>query len=322
MDTEWEQIVRDLRRRALPGDPANRAATWIEQNAAVLNAGHYGAPALPGEELGTGLRDINASADRAQAWALRRQPPLPADHDVRNMMTKETLGILRQDRDHELASEENRNDYEYIEYIRLIYGGTYAHVGKMIALTARHAGELPHDLIHPTVRTRIENRLHAEGHADPISRLRDVQTELGRIGNITWETFVDPGLACNARIACNDIANLLPRLWGMNMSHVVAYSTRMGTSEHADMFTDFFCSVVACTWRFNSVMAAQPYKTKNEHAAVQLALKVASQRLRDFALVGGSITHDPRRPPGSLAEARDRDHAVFRRDDCRCAERI
>ena len=310
MDTEWQQIVRDLRRRADPGDPASRAAAWIEANAENMDAGAEVLPAP--DQLGTGLRDISGSADRAQRYIGRAQPPLPDDHDVRNMMTKETLGLLRQERDHELASEENTNDHEYIEHIRQISGGAWAHVAKMIALTASHAGELPHNLIHPTLRTRIETRLSNEGHADPASRLRDVESEIQRMGPVTWETFVDPGLACNARIACSDIANLLPRLWGMQVTHVMNYA---GQTEHAAMLTDFFCAVVACTWRFNSVMAAQPYKTKNEHAAVQLALKVASQRLRDFALVNGSIRHAPRpRPPSSLAEARDRQFAVFGRD--------
>jgi len=219
------------------------------------------------------------------------------------MMTKETLGLLRQEHDHELASAETKSDNEYIDNIGRISGGAWRHIAKMIALTARYAGELPHDLIHPATRASIDARLRRGQYAGRPERDREIEEAIRDIpGSTTWETFVDPGLAGNARIACHDIANQLPRLYGMNVDHALSYIG--GGAPRANTFADFFCAVVACTWRFNSVMAAQPYKTKYEHAAVQQALRIATLRLTDFALEEDQIMYSPRNPPRSLAELR------------------
>jgi len=312
-DTEWQEVVRDLRRRSTPGDAAYRAARWIEENHAALDAGGAGA-ALPLPLPGTGFHRIDQAAAHAEQYLNRREPPLAPDHAVRDIMTKETLSLLRQERDHELASEETKNDYEYIEYFRRVFGGTYKHVAKMIALTARFAGELPHDLINPTIRTRIEERLSAGQYADRAQREREVETAITNTvqGAIDWKTFADPGLVANADIACVDTAHMLPRLQGLTMEHVNAYVR--SSDVRPSMFMNFFCDVMACTWRFNSVMAAQPYKTKYEHGAVILALKAASQRFRDYELVHDRIKYSPRTPPQTLGELIDRDYKVFQRD--------
>ena len=314
-DTEWQEVVRDLRRRSTAGDAAQRAATWIETNWATLDAGGA-TDALPMPDPGTGFHRIDQAAAHAEQYLSRREPPLPADHGVRDMMTKETLSLLRQERDHELASEETKNDYEYIEYFRTIFGGAYSHVAQMIALTARFAGELPHDLIHPTVRARIEERLSTGQYAARAQRLAEVEQAIRSMaqGAIDWTTFADPGLVANADIACVDTAHMLPRLHGMTMEHVNAFAQSQTSDVRASMFMNFFCDVIATTWRFNSVMAAQPYKTKNEHAAVILAQKAASQRFRDYALENEHIKYSPRIPPKTLGELLDRDDKVFKRD--------
>lgn len=297
-DTEAEQIVRDLRRRSVPGDPANRAAEFIERTEKTLNDG-------ANDRIGYDVMGLNLDGRRAQEYVARdTRHRLPDDHAVRDMMTKETLDIIRQERNHELASFETKSDYEYIDLIGRINQGQYKHIAKMIALTARYAGELPHDLIHPTTRRRIEDRLRRGQYANAVDRSREVEAAITEMGGTTWETFVDPGLACNARIACSDIANRLPRLHGINVTHALNYMS--GNAAHADMFTDFFCAVIACTWRFNSVMSAQPYKTKYEHASVQQALRIASLRLADFLLDRDEITHCARKPPRNVSELRGR----------------
>tara|TARA_Y100000310_G_scaffold154911_1_gene154418 strand:- start:28 stop:399 length:372 start_codon:yes stop_codon:yes gene_type:complete len=82
------------------------------------------------------------------------------------------------------------------------------------------------------------------------------------------------------------------------MEHVNRYaSASSDPEERTSMFLNFFCCIVASIWRFNSVMAAQPYKTKNEHAAVLLALKTASHRLNDYAITADEIRYEPMPTP-------------------------
>jgi hypothetical protein len=261
---------------------------------------------LSGPHIGVDVNGLASDGYTAQQYVARdRRERRPDDHAVRDMMTKETLGLLRQERDHELASAETKSDYEYIDHIGRIYRGQYKHIAKMIALTARYAGELPHDLIHPTTRQCIDTKLNQGQYSAPADRDREVEAAINALpGTTTWETFVDPGLACNARIACSDISSRLPRLYGMGVTHAMNYM-RTNTPDAAT-FTDFYCAVIACTWRFNSVMSAQPYKTKYEHASVQQALRIASLRLTDFAMDGDQIMYRARKPPTSLAELRGR----------------
>lgn len=301
MDTEREQILGDLRRRSTPGDAASRAAAYIQRHRLIM------APdALSGHHIGPAVSALDQAGLAAQRYVERNsRPRLPDDHAVRDMLTKETLGLLRQERDHELASAETKSDYEYIDHIGRIYNSKFKNIAKMIALTARYAGELPHDLIHPTTRLCIDSKLSRGQYAAQADRDREVEAAINAITDAPdWETFVDPGLACNARIACSDIASRLPRLHGMKVKHALEYMDE--AAPDAATFTDFFCAVIACTWRFNSVMSAQPYKTKYEHASVQQALRIASLRLTDFAMDGDQIRYRARKAPTSLAELRGR----------------
>ena len=225
--------------------------------------------------------------------------PAAQPSSVQDLLTRETLHVLRSEREHNLASEETKNDYAYIDIIGRIPG--FKHVARMIALVARYAGELPHDLINPTMRSTFANHIDMN---DSIEEQRAAFARLGKpLAEYTWEDFVDPGLAGNARIACYDIGQALPRLNGMDIEHVFQMVRDPG-SKHAKVFMDYFCAVVAARWRANSVLAAQPYKTKNEQEAVMLALRESSRRLNDFALHNDCIKYDQRRPPTTLSELR------------------
>ena len=229
---------------------------------------------------------------------MNRQVQPDRDTATRDMLTRETLSVLREEREHDLSTAESADDYEYIELIGEIFNRKYEHIGRLIALTARYAGELPHDLIHPSTRRRIRQRLEQGEYASTDIRIHEVEQEIGT--NHSWETFVDPGLAGNARIACTEVSNVLPRLAGMDMNHVNRYASNVAGDERQAAFIDFFCAVVACTWRFNSVMAAQPYKTKYEHEAVVKALRIATNRLREYSLHNDQIQYTPRQPPRTL----------------------
>lgn len=225
--------------------------------------------------------------------------PVASQSSMQDLLTKETLHVLRSEREQNLASEETKNDYAYIEVIGSIPG--FTDVARMIALVARYAGELPHELISPTMRSTFDN------HIDIHDTIQEQKAALKRVGKpfaeYTWEDFVDPGLAGNARIACYDVGQALPRLNGMDIEHVFDMVKDRG-STHAKVFMDYFCAVVAARWRANSVLAAQPYKTKNEQEAVMLALRESSRRLNDFAFDGKSIRYSRRCPPTTLSELR------------------
>lgn len=218
---------------------------------------------------------------------------------VQDLLTKETLHVLRGEREHNLASEETKNDNAYIDIISHI--PSFEHVARMIALVARYAGELPHDLISPTMRNTFKN------HIDMHASIEEQTMELARLGKPldkhTWEDFVDPGLAGNARIACHDIGQALPRLTGVDIEHVF-FLVQDNTAPYAKVFMDYFCAVVAARWRANSVLAAQPYKTKNEQEAVILALRESSRRLNSFSFNGTKIEYSRRYPPTTLSELR------------------
>ena len=221
---------------------------------------------------------------------------------VSELLTKQTLHVLQEEREHELATDETQSDHEYIEYIRLIQGGRYKHIARMIALVARYAGEVPHELIHPTTRQIIRDGVDTSDSRQ--ARLSKVEDLCARY-QWTWEDFVDPGLAGNARIACYDIGQQLPRLRAITLYHVMNTMKAPANSESEHMFTDYYCAVVAARWRANSVLAAQPYKTKNEQAAVVVALHESSRRLCDYALQGQQVVYSPRYHPRTLAELRD-----------------
>lgn len=295
-DADRDRIVRELYRMSRPGDPAERAATWIKETYRHI-AGFRAAPPRPTldvAEAATQYIQDKETTTRA-LHALERQPPQPApDHAVRDMLAKETINLVRQEREHGMATQGMKDDYEYIEYFRNITGLMW--VADMIAMTARLAGELPHDLLHPSATSRIKQRLEEGQYASRTIRQKEVVKALeGMSNSITWTTLVDPGLVAIADMACHDAAKLMPRLRGLCMKHVTAYAEKQG--KHTREFMSYFCGVLASTWRFNSVMAAQPYKTKNEHAAVLLALHNANSRLTDYCISDDALMYEQRDPP-------------------------
>ena len=306
MDVETEQIVRDLRRRAVPGDPSYRAAQYIESAyqdyQSRLAAGSL--QSVAGGDISNGLNSILRSTEAAQHHVMRQQVP-EQDTTTRDMLTKETLALLRQEREHDLGNAEEKSDYEYIELMGIIFGGRFQYISRLLALTARYAGELPHDLIHPFTRQKIQTRLKQTEYATLTERVNEVQDVL--TNTCIWQDLVDPGLAGNVRIACDHVSRLLPRLHGLNLNHVFAYVDNVTNDEDRQRFLDFFCAVTAFVWRNNSVMAAQPYKTKYEHEAVQKGLYDASMRLKDYCLSGNVIYYRPRQPPRSMQELHSRE---------------
>ena len=115
---------------------------------------------------------------------------------------------------------------------------------------------------------RIELR---ESIMDMLAAHFDTFKSFQRRTKDAWTVLVDPGLAGNARMACNDLAVRLPRLRGLTMHHVLEVA-KNDADEHNNMFTDYFCGAIAARWRANSVFAAQPYKTRNEQNAVMQAV--------------------------------------------------
>lgn len=285
-DSQLQHIIRDLRGAGGPaGGPIERAATYIEN--VIMQ---------------------------------QRQPP--PDHNVRDMMTRESLHILRDEREREIAESGLEDDYKYIQYLRDIHNGRYEHIARLIALTARTAGELPHDLIHPSTRNRIKQRIEREGMADDALLLQAIANEVDQIcvpvGQSAWEELVDPGLVSNARIACYDIGQRLPRLRGMDMQHVL--NTAAGyrqSNEKIRMFIDYFCAVVAARWRANSVLGSEPYKTGNQHTAVQQLLMDASHRLCEYTLREDRVVYARRPHPTRLSELRDLHTGAFAQDNIR-----
>ena len=120
--------------------------------------------------------------------------------------------------------------------------------------------------------------------------------------NHTWKDFVDDGLIGNARVACHEMSTLLPGMRGVTLPAVMDYV--QNNDEDAQAFLDFFCSLVASVWRVNSVMAAQPYKTKYEHEAVLRSLQFSCQRFYHYQFFNQKIIKHLQTPPKTLSELR------------------
>ena len=467
-DVERDRIIRELRRASVPGDPMERAANYIE------NLGAGGPPHLPPNAgVAGGLHDMRAAVQNGA----RMQAPAPVapDHSVRDMLTRTTLNMLGEERARDIATLESRSDSEYIQWLMDVNGGEYRHIAHLISLTARFAGEMPHELISAHAKQRIKAKVDSSQYVQYDKQIREVEqvvydlvhqqqyptiighpenavvTELipeldklmhklwntlgftvgpalglhsitsksgfnlktmgSKIGfdpqrvsevidvmkdtvsknaeNIgvimlaiqavlpklndvlarftgtrinafdnyeaalrlwwehtrmpqlqkeavfhwlateypefaylqhflrrtvqAWTVLVDPGLAGNARMACSDIASHNPRLRGLTMDHVMKCAKQLvhTNNEHDCMFLDFFCGAVAARWRANSVFAAQPYKTRNEQNAVAQALLHSNVRMHEFAIIHDTIQYDPRPPPSTLAELRNRQFPLY-----------
>jgi len=228
----------------------------------------------------------NAGLLRRASAALRaasREPP-PPDNTVRDIMAHEAARAMRTDRERLIAKSEINDDDQFIR--DLAKAGDRDKIAKLISLTARFAGELQHNLIHPSVRYKWK----ACSPSDTVALIQGLPS--------SWDAIVDPGLAGNARIACKNIADAHhPRLRGLTVDMILAIED--------ESLLDFFCAAIAARWRANSVFAAGPYKTGNEQQAVLHALNEAMSLFRDYTVAGGLLhKDDTRRPPTSLAELR------------------
>jgi len=251
----------------------------------VVAAAAAGAPNNAADILTRGARALRAVDDI----------PPPADNTVRDMMAHEAVRAMRVDRERALAHKDIQDDDELI---RLLNQGNALEmrVARLISLTARYAGELQHTLIHPDVR-----------HAFKGQDIEAAQRNAIRAVAPTWHTLVDPGLSGNARIACQNIEDALPKLYGLTVEKILEYR-----DEKDDILLDYFCAAVAARWRANTVFAAGPYKTGNEQNAVSKALNDAVRLCRDFTITGDRLVYAKRaRQPTTLEAVRSAHSGAF-----------
>lgn len=215
--------------------------------------------------------------------SLNRAPP-PPDNTVRNLMAGEALRNMRDDRERALARSDMQDDDEFI---RILTANGQPQVARLISLTARYAGELQHNLIHPQKRYQMK---------EAKTTIVDQNWAAIKMGGTKWHELVDPGLSGNARIACQNIADALPRLRGLTVEHVL-------NQDDDPLPLDYFCAAVAARWRANMVFAAGPYKTGNEQNAVLHALHDAVRLCRDYVIEDSKLKRAERpKAPTSIAE--------------------
>lgn len=226
---------------------------------------------------------------RAEQPEVPPPPPPPPDNTVRDIMAREAAYAMRTDRERALAKGDMQDDDEFISILHNSKDYMAVRTARLISITARYAGELQHTLIHPEKRRRLKDA-KLDGLPDLWKAIKD--------GGHDWDNVVDPGLAGNARIACQNVADALPALHGLQVHHILKY---IGNRD-AELL-DFFCAAVAARWRSTTVFAAGPYKTGNEQNAVRIALKDALQICRDYCLVDDVIKWQPRpKAPTCIAE--------------------
>lgn len=229
--------------------------------------------------------DFATRAARALREATNIREPPPPDNTLRDIMAHEAARAMRSDRERVIAKSEITDDEAFIRDVRSKKDARLAKVAKLIALTARFAGELQHNLIHPDVRFQWKDAVDkGEPGPDAISDA------------VRWDELVDPGLVGNARITCHNIADAHPRLRGLKVEWILQCDD--------DSVLDLFCAAVAARWRANSVFAAGPYKTGNEQKAVLHALNEAISLFRDYAVRNDQLISSPRPPVTSLRELR------------------
>ena len=173
VDTERDRVVRELRRVGRRGDPMHRAAEWLEKHpgAAVQdNAGNV----LPEESQG--FRDLADAARKADKIPGERQPP--PDNTIRNMLTQKTISLIDEERARHVAAQEGEQDQDYIQWLTDVRSGEYRHVAKLIALTARFAGELPHDLISHHARRQIKDKVEKSEYVRYEDQIEQVEVAI------------------------------------------------------------------------------------------------------------------------------------------------
>ena len=251
-------------------------------------------PLIPGSNNLAVDKGIIEQAAEALRHASRAPEPPPPDNTVRDIMAQEAARAMRSDRERAIAKGDINDDDAFIRDLHAVNSPPYTKIAKLISLTARFAGELQHNLIHPGLRFTWKNReLHQEEGTDVIKRVGP-----------NWAEIVDPGLVGNARITCKDIADAHFRLRYLTVDMILA------CDDYSIL--DFFCAAVAARWRANSVFAAGPYKTGNEQQAVLHALREAVALFRDYKVEHGNLTLSARQPPTSLRELRGFDGPFLR----------
>lgn len=166
-DVERDRIVRELRRMSVPGDPMERAANYIQNMPAA------GGVAPPIQNVQQGLRDLHQAA--RDGSRIQQSASVPPDHAVRDMLTRTTLNMLGEERSREIATSESRSDSEYIQWLMDVSGGEYRHIAHLISLTARFAGELPHELISTHARERIKSKVESSQYVRYEHQIREVE---------------------------------------------------------------------------------------------------------------------------------------------------
>lgn len=235
--------------------------------------------------------EFAARAARALREAGNIREPPPPDNTLRDIMAHEAARAMRSDRERAIAKSEINDDEEFIRDMRSKMDDKLNQIAQLISLTARFAGELQHNLIHPGLRHRWKEA-----------------KENGRLGpdaidSTQWNEIVDPGLVGNARITCRNIADAHPRLQGLQVEWIL---------DSADgSVLDFFCAAVAARWRANSVFAAGPYKTGNEQQAVLHALNEAVSLFRDYAVRNDQLILSPRPRVTTLNQIRGLGGAIL-----------
>lgn len=223
--------------------------------------------------------------------SLNAIPPAP-DNTVRDIMAREAAHAMRTDRERALAKEDMQDDNEFIFILHGSGNERARKTARLISIAARYAGELQHTLINPLKRQQLKDA-KLDGYDDK----KDLWNAI-REGGDSWDDIVDPGLAGNARIACQNVADALPRLHGLQVEHILSYN-----GQNEKELLDYFCAAVAARWRSTTVFAAGLYKTGNEQVAVRVALKEALQICRDYSLVNNNIEWCPRpKAPTCIAE--------------------
>jgi hypothetical protein len=252
--------------------------------------GHIAAAAAGAADV-TMPREFAQRAARALREAGNIREPPPPDNTLRDIMAHEAARAMRSDRERLIAKSEINDDEEFIRDMRSKMDGKLNKIANLISLTARFAGELQHNLIHPDLRYRWKEEKQ-NGRDGPEA-----------INSTQWTEIVDPGLVGNARITCQNIADAHPRLQGLQVEWIL---------DSADgSVLDFFCAAVAARWRANSVFAAGPYKTGNEQQAVLHALNEAVSLFRDYAVRDNQLISSPRPRVTTLSQIRGLGGAIL-----------
>ena len=236
-------------------------------------------------------KDFATRAARALREAGNIREPPPPDNTLRDIMAHEAARAMRSDRERLIAKGDINDDEEFIRDMRSKMDGKLTKIAQLISLTARFAGELQHNLIHPGLRYNWKLAKEA-GQDGPEA-----------IDSTLWTDIVDPGLVGNARITCQNIADAHPRLQGLRVEWIL--------NSEAHSVLDFFCAAVAARWRANSVFAAGPYKTGNEQQAVLHALNEAVSLFRDYAVRDNQLISSPRPRVTTLSQIRGLGGAIL-----------